>query len=416
MIKASEQTAAYSGTDIGAGPRRSGYGTVIVGGAVMGSSLAYWLSENPDHNDTVLVVEMDPTFERSSTTLSEASIRHQFSQPTNIRLSMFATEFIADFHNNVQVDGESPELGFRDTGYLFLSTEEGMDVLRENHETQRSCGAEVALLSPGELARQFRYMFVDDLAGASLGLRHEGTLDAYSQMRGFQQRARHNGVEYVTDRVIGLQTSDTGDWVTHVALASGAVVACDRVVNCTGPRANWLADLVELPLPVEPRIRGAWVFDCRTPLEGQTLPLTIDTTGMHVRTEPPHYLAGMPPVNDVVVDVDDFAVRHDEWEDQIWPALVHRIPAFERIGVTHQWVGHYAYNTLDHNGIIGPAAAVPNFYFCNGFSGHGLQQSAGVGRALNELITYGEYRTIDLSQMGHDRIVRGEPFLEKAII
>jgi glycine/D-amino acid oxidase-like deaminating enzyme len=398
------------------GPRKAGYGTVIVGGAVMGSSLAYWLSENPDHADTVLVVEMDPTFERSSTTLSEASIRHQFSEPLNIRLSMFATEFIADFHNNVQVDGESPELGFRDTGYLFLATDDGMDVLRENHETQRSCGAEVVLLSADDLAGRFPYLYVDDLTGASLGLRNEGTLDAYSLMRGFQQRARHNGVEYVTDRVVGLRSADGGDRITHVELASGAVVACDRVVNCTGPRARWMADLVELPLPVEPRIRGAWVFACRTPLDGPTLPLTIDTTGMHVRTEPPHYVAGMPPIDDVAVDVDDFDVRRDEWEDQIWPALVHRIPAFERIGVTHSWVGHYAYNTLDHNGVVGAADAVPNFYFCNGFSGHGLQQSAGVGRALSELITYGEYRTIDLSQMSHNRIVRGEPFLEKAII
>jgi len=400
----------------GPGPRQAGYGTVIVGGAVMGSSLAYWLSEDPDHDEPVLVVEMDPTYERASTTLSEASVRHQFSQSVNIRLSMFATEFISAFHENVQVDGESPDLGFRDTGYLFLATDDGMDVLRENHEVQRSCGAEVALLTPDELSRRFGYLFVDDLAGASLGLRHEGTLDAYSLMRGFQQRARHNGVEYVTDRVVGLRTNDAGDRVTHVEMASGAVVACDRVVNCAGPRARWVADLVDLPLPVEPRIRGAWVFDCREPLDGPTLPLTIDTTGMHVRTEPPHYLAGAPPVDDSAVDPGDFAVRDAEWEEVIWPTLVHRIPAFQRIGVTHRWVGHYAYNTLDQNAVVGPAEAVPNFYFCNGFSGHGLQQSAGVGRALAELIVHGGYRTIDLTEMGHDRIVRGEPFLEKAII
>ena len=398
------------------GPTLSGYGTVIVGGAVMGSSLAYWLSENSDHDETILVVEMDPTYQLASTTLSEASIRHQFSEPVNILLSMFATEFIAGFHHNVQVGGESPDLGFRDTGYLFLATEDGMDVLRENHEVQRSCGADVRLLSPGELAGRFSYLHVDDLAGGSLGLQHEGTLDAYSLMRGFQQRARHNGVEYVTDRVTGLRTNNAGDRVTHVELASNAAVACDRVVNCAGPRARWVSDLVNLPLPVEPRIRGAWVFDCRTPLEGPTLPLTIDINGMHVRTEPPHYLAGAPPIDDAAVDPDDFKVRDAEWEEVLWPALAHRIPAFERIGVTHKWAGHYAYNTLDQNAVVGPAETIPNFYFCNGFSGHGLQQSAGVGRALNELITYGEYRTIDLSQMGHGRIVRNEPFLERAII
>ena len=398
------------------GPSRTAYDTVIVGGAVMGSSVAYWLSENPDFDGPVLVVEMDPTYERSSTTLSEASIRHQFSEAVNIRLSMFATEFIGNFHENVQVSGESPELGFRDTGYLFLATSDSMDVLRENHEVQLSCGAEVALLTPGQLADRFGYLFVDDLDGASLGLRHEGTLDAYSLMRGFQQRARHNGIEYITDQVVGLRTDGAGCRITHVELASGTVMACDRVVNCAGPRARWVADLIGLPLPVEPRIRGAWVFDCQEELDGPTLPLTIDTNGMHVRAESPHYVAGIPPADDVEVDPDDFAVRRDEWEDLIWPALVHRIPAFERIAVTHSWAGHYAYNTLDQNAIVGPAHPVANLIFANGFSGHGLQQAPGVGRAVAELLTYGKYTSIDLSQLGYGRIVAGEPFPESAII
>jgi len=397
-------------------PSADSYGTVIVGGAVMGSSVAYWLSENPDHDESILVIEMDPTFERSSTTLSGASIRHQFSQPVNIHLSMFGTKFIEDFHEHVQVNGESPGLGFRDTGYLFLATEAGMDLLREKHEIQRSCGAEVALLSPGELVERFPFMNVDDLAGGSLGLRGEGTLDAYSLMRGFQLRARHNGVEYNTDRVVGVETSPDGRQVTHVDLASGRRIACGRVVNCAGPRARWVADMVDLPLPVGPRIRSLWVFDCRTPLEGQTLPLTIDTSGVHVRTEPPHFLAGAPQIEDHEIDPDDFEMRHEEWEEAIWPALVNRIPVFERVGVKNAWVGHYALNTLDHNAVVGPAVGLDNFYFCNGFSGHGLQHAPGVGRGVSELITYGGYRTLDLTDLGHERVLSGEPFLEKADI
>ena len=164
--------------------------TVVIGGAVMGSSVAYWLSQNPDYDGSVLVVEPDPTYERSSTTLSEASIRHQFSTPVNISLSRFATEFFADFHDHVQVDGESPDLGFRETGYLFLATEAGMPTLLMNHEVQKACGAEVALLTPAEISDRFGYMRVDDLAGGSLGLRHEGTLDAYSLMQGFYKLER----------------------------------------------------------------------------------------------------------------------------------------------------------------------------------------------------------------------------------
>ena len=171
-----------------------------------------------------------------------------------------------------------------------------------------------------------------------------------------------------------------------------------------------------LELPVEPRIRSVFSFDCRESLEGSLLPLTIDPCGLHVRTDPPHYLTGVPPDPDLEVDPDDFRVRHDEWEEQVWPALVHRIPAFEWIGVTHTWAGHYAYNTLDQNAVVGPAGPVPNFIFANGFSGHGLQQSPGVGRAISELITYGEYQTLDLRELGYDRILRAEPFVERSVI
>jgi glycine/D-amino acid oxidase-like deaminating enzyme len=291
-----------------------------------------------------------------------------------------------------------------------------MEAMRENHETQVACGAQVALLNPAELTARFPYLFVDDLAGGSLGLRHEGSLDAYSLMRGFQGRARHNGVEYATDRVVDLALNDAGNRVARVELASGRMVDCGWVVNCAGPRARWIAEMVGLELPVEPRIRSLFSFDCRESLGGSLLPLTIDPCGVHVRTDPPHYLTGVTPDPDLEVDPDDFRVRHDEWEEQVWPALAHRIPAFERIGVTHTWAGHYAYNTLDQNAVVGPAGPVPNFLFANGFSGHGLQQSPGVGRAISELITYGEYQTLDLRELGYDRILRAEPFVERSVI
>jgi glycine/D-amino acid oxidase-like deaminating enzyme len=90
--------------------------------------------------------------------------------------------------------------------------------------------------------------------------------------------------------------------------------------------------------------------------------------------------------------------------------------AFEAVKVINSWVGHYAYNTLDQNAIIGPHSQVSNFLFVNGFSGHGFQQSPAMGRGMSELIAYGEYRTLDLSELGFERIAAGRPFLERAII
>ena len=128
------------------------------------------------------------------------------------------------------------------------------------------------------------------------------------------------------------------------------------------------------------------------------------------------YLAGAHAAVDPAVDVDDFSMDLDLWQDHVWPAIAARIPAFESIKVVREWAGHYDMNTLDANAILGPDLELGNFLFMNGFSGHGLQQSPAMGRGIAEWITYGAYRSLDLSPFGYDRIVRGAPFIEKAII
>lgn len=386
---------------------------VIVGGAAIGSATAHFLTENPDFGGSVLVVERDPTYARASTTLSEASIRHQFSNPVNIRLSQFGTEFFRTFGDRVAVDGDSPDLGFRETGYMFLATDAGLDRLEVNIELQQAQGADVRFLSPAAIATRFPWMRVDDLAGASLGESGEGTIDGHSLLMGLRRRARANGAIYRTGEVVGFRTAR--ERVTHVELADGTAVGCGHVVNAAGPRAALVARKAGLSLPVEPRRRSIFLFDCRTAIEGR-FPLIVDVTGVHVRAEGPHHAAGGVPVHDCAVDHDDFAVGHDEFEQLVWPALAHRIPAFERVGVLRGWAGHYAYNTLDQNAIVGPAPHPSNFIFANGFSGHGLQQSPAVGRAVSELITYGGYRSLDVTGLGYERILANEPFPETAII
>lgn len=389
------------------------FDTVIVGGAVIGSSVAYFLSENPDHTGTVLVVEPDPTYALSSTTLSCASIRHQFSNPVNVELSLFGTEFLANFHDLVEVGGNSPDLCFRDTGYLFLASESGWPTLKANHQVQSACGADITLMDRSQLATRFPYLAVGDLSGGSIGVSGEGTFDAFALMWGLRQRARCNGVAYTTDRVVGLQLE--GDRVGAVHLGSGRSINCNHVVNAAGPRSAAIADMAGVHLPVEARNRSVFVFDAAEPAE-RDLPMIVDPSGVYVRSDPPYFLAGAPPADDVAVDADDLTVVHEEFEDLIWPVLSERIPSFDRLRVTHSWAGHYAYNTLDQNAVVGPAHPLENLILANGFSGHGLQQAPGVGRAVAELIAYGEYTSIDLSQLGYARIAAREPFPESAII
>lgn len=387
---------------------------VFVGGAVIGSAGAYFLSENPDFDGSIIVVEADPTYDRSSTSRAQNSIREQFSNPINIRISQFGMDFIDNFDENVQVDGHAPAINFRGTGYLFLASDDvHLARLAREIEVQHREGAQTHMLTPGGVKTEFPYMDVDEIVGARCGSPREGSFDAWALLQGFKQRAIANGVRYLHDRVVGLESG--AGRVHAVTLESGQSIACGHVVNAAGPRARVIAEMVGLPLPVEPRARTSFVFDCRTPIE-HNVPLTISPEGVHFRREQHHYMCGTKPFDDRAIDYDDLRVRSDEFEEQIWPTLARYVPAFDRVSVVTSWGGQYAFNTLDQNLIIGPAPDPPNFLFANGFSGHGLQQAPAVGRALGEWITYGEYRSIDMTQLGYARVQRNEPFVENAVI
>jgi glycine/D-amino acid oxidase-like deaminating enzyme len=393
---------------------RSAYDVVIVGGAVVGSATAFFLGTNPDFEGSVLVIEKDWTYARSATALSSSSIRHQFSNAINVQVSQFGTEFIRNFKAHVAVDDDTPEIGFHENGYLFLAGDErGKKVLEQNHATQSACGAEIALLDPEVLSRRFPWLNTDGLVLGSYGERGEGWFDSSALMQGFRKKARSLGAEYIEDQVISINRH--GDRIVSVKMKSGQTIACGFLVNTSGTNGRKIARMAGLDIPVEPRRRSLFVVDCRDPLPGK-VGLTIDPTGVFFRPEGKFYLMGTYPKHDPEVDPDDFAVMHDEFEEEIWPVLAGRVPAFEAIKVVNSWAGHYDYCTLDHNVILGPHTDVKNFLFANGFSGHGLQQSPAMGRGLSELITYGVFKTLDLTPFGCERVAANLPFLENAVI
>jgi len=401
---------------------RDSYDVVIVGGAVIGSAVAHFLMADPAFTGSVLVVERDPTYARASTSLSSSSIRMQFSNPINVKISQFGSAFIRDFAKTMQVKGEAaPDLGFHQGGYLFLAnTPEQEQTLRENHAVQRACGADVVLWNQEELTRAFPHLNADDIRLASYGRSGEGWFSNTGLMNGFRDKARELGAHYVTDEAVAIGRD--GNRVTSVTLKSGRTVKAGTIVNASGPRAALTARMAGLDVPVEPRKRTLFVFDCAESPQGSAtvnggkLPLMIDPSGTFCRPEGRYFLSGCAPVEDPAVAWDDFEPRYHEFEDIVWPVLAERSPAFEAIKVVNQWAGHYDFNSLDHNLIVGRHPEVTNFVYANGFSGHGLQQGPAAGRGVSELITYGAYRTLDLSEVGYERIIENRPFLEKAVI
>ncbi len=390
----------------------SKYDVTIVGGGAMGSSIACHLAMEPGFAGSIAVIERDPTYATASSALSASSIRQQFSTPENIALSRWSLDFLRHIGDRLAVDGDRPSVGLREQGYLFLATEAGMPVLRANHGVQTAAGADVALLGPAALKARFPWLNVADLAGGALGLSGEGWFDGWSLLQAFRRKAISLGVTYVTGEVTGLERE--AGRIVATRLADGTRIGCGATVNAAGPWAGRVAAMAGADLPVSPRKRFVYVIECRTPVAGA--PLLIDPTGVYFRPEGNGFICGTSPPEDDDRDCEDLEVEYELFESTVWPALAHRVPAFEAIRLSRAWAGHYEYNRLDQNGIIGPHPEIANLWFANGFSGHGIQQSPAVGRTIAEWIVYGAPRSLDVRRFGFDRIAANRPLREVNVV
>lgn len=375
---------------------------IVVGGGVMGSSVAYHLKSDPVFTGRVTVIERDPTYAQASSALSASSIRQQFSTPLNIHLSRYGIGFLRRAGELLGV-----ELGLREPGYLFLASPAGEPVLRANHAIQRREECAVELLDPSALVGRFPWISTGGVTLASHGTANEGWFDGPALMQGFRRKARDLGADYVADEVVGL--SDHA-----VTLRNGGRLEARTIVLAAGPWSGEVAARAGVALPVEPRRRSVFVFDVREP-PGIT-PLTIDPSGTWFRPEGRFYIGGTTPAAGNDPPGAPLEVQHQEWDEIVWPTLAARVPAFEAAKVVNAWAGYYEYNTFDQNGIVGRHPEIESLIFATGFSGHGIQQSPAVGRAVAELIVHGSYRTLDLSPFGYERISAGRPIRELNVV
>lgn len=391
---------------------QAGPDVLVIGGGVMGASVAYWITRMAP-GTKVRVVEMDPSHARAATALSVASIRSQFSNPVNVAISRFGLDFIRNFARETP-QGGVPDLGLKENGYLFLShNPDAVALMGELAEMQRSFGAATEVLEPAAIAARFPWLAVDDVVAATFGAHDEGWFDNMGLLGGLRAQARAQGAEFVADRVVGLERQD--DRVVAATLAKGGRVEAAAFVNAAGTRASELLGWLGEPYPVEPRKRTVFVIDAPN-ARHPSAPLMIDYQGYYLRPEHDQWITATVPENDGPCDVDDFEPDHTQFEDLIWPALYARAPGFDAVKITRLWVGHYDYNTLDQNAILGLHPAFQNLYLANGFSGHGLQQAPAVGRGLAEVILTGGWQSLDLSDLDMRRVLAGQPFLERAIV
>jgi FAD-dependent oxidoreductase domain-containing protein 1 len=387
----------------------------IVGGGVVGSATAFHLLKH-GFSGRIAIIEKDTTYAYGCTARAVGGMRQQFSCPENIRLSRYGLDFIRGLKHDF---GPDADVGFREQGYLLLASASGMSQLSANVETQRALGADVGILDVAQLKTQFPWLVTEGLAAGAFSRSGEGWLDPSTLMTFLRKKAVEGGAELIRDEVVAVdRTVDrAGDRIASVSLKSSGRIALGALVNAAGAGAGALAAMAGIRLPVGPRKRYVYVLDC--PQAGDALhrgPLMVDPTGLYLRPEGRHFLTGLSPSLAEEPQDMDWEVDYAWFEERIWPLLAERVPAFEATKVINAWVGHYDYNAHDENGIIGRHPRIANFYFGNGFSGHGLQQGPATGNAIAELIVYGEYRTIDLRRLGYERILRGETYGETNII
>lgn len=381
---------------------------VIIGGGVIGSSIAYHLARAGHAGDTI-VIEPDPTYEFAASPRATGGIRQLFTVPENIRMAQYGHEVYGQFETLMAVDGEPAPINFQRRGYLwFGSGKADVDALIANWRVQTAHDARVELLDRKGVRHRFPSMRVDDIDIAAYSP-DDGYMDPYSVLMGFRRKVVNLGVKYLKHRVVDFEVS--GKRVAAVTLESGERLAGELFVNaanCWGPE---LCDKLGMKVPVAPLHRLTFYFEIRETLE--PMPLTRHISkNVSFRTQGAGYITGNTKYDEP--PGFNWDVDYNYFDEAIWPGLAERVPAFEALKVTGAWAGHYDQNSFDNNAILGPWVGVlDNFHIALGFSGHGLMQAPAVGRALSELLLYGRYQTLDLSRMGYQRILNDTPLLDE---
>ncbi|XP_054719885.1 FAD-dependent oxidoreductase domain-containing protein 1-like [Uloborus diversus] len=415
---------------------------VIIGGGIIGSAIAYALKQRAPDSFDLTVIERDPKYTRSSSALSVGGIRQQFSLPENIQLSMYSAEFLRNVKRHLSVlDDDPPDIQFQPHGYLFLASEAGVQQMIKNHEVQKEQGAKVQLLGPKGLKEKFPWINTDGIEMGSYGIENEGWFDPWALLSAFKKKAISLGANYINAEVIGFEFENAnpvlGDETADPVLRTNYVYVKDDSgdVHCIefgdlvvagGPYSGEIAQmlqlgqgpgLLQLPLPIEPRKRYVYVFNCEDG-PGIDMPLVIDPTGTYVRREGlgGKYICGRSPSEGEEPDISNLEVDYNFFETSVWPVLSQRIPAFEAIKVSSAWAGYYDYNTFDQNALFGQHPYYPNVYFATGFSGHGIQMAPAIGRAMMELLLDKVYVTIDMSRFHVTRLFHEKPVFEKNIV
>ena len=381
---------------------------VLIGGGIVGSSIAYHLVAAGCKN--VLVLERESAQGKGSTGKSMGGVRAQFSTPVNIQMSLYSIPFYADFEERLGYPCD-----YRPQGYLFCATsDKHMAYLRANYEKQVAMGLKnVRLVAGDEIRSLFPQMRGDDIVGGSF-CSTDGFVDPYSAMIGFTTWATDQGATlWKHANVESITRTGNSDRAFEITTTRGPV-STRAVVNCAGPWAAEIASMLGIALPVEP-LRRMLVPTEPFDQFPHTAPMIIDmSNGFHFRPESRGFLLAWNDPEEKPGYKTDFEPAFIE---KILTRAADRVPVFENVAVNPKraWAGLYEM-TPDHHPILGESPEVPGFFFANGFSGHGVMHAPATGKVLSDLILTGKTDLIDASLLNFSRFAEGRTIHETAVL
>jgi sarcosine oxidase subunit beta len=379
---------------------------VIVGGGIVGASIAYHLTASGCRD--VLIIERESALGKGSTGKSMGGVRAQFSTPVSIQMSMYSIPFYAGFEEHLGYPCD-----YRPQGYLFCATnDQQMAYLRTNYAQQVKMGLkDVRLLGGDEIRGMFPQLRGDDIVGGSF-CSSDGFVDPYSAMIGFMTWATDHGAALWKNTAVTGLVRDA-DGIASVETTRGAV-ATRKVVDCAGAWAARVARFVGLDLPVEP-LRRMLVPSEPFDEFPHTAPMIIDmSNGFHFRPEARGFLLAWNDPEETA----GFKTEFDSgFVEKILTRAADRVPCFANLPVNPKraWAGLYEM-TPDHHPILGEAPGVPGFFLANGFSGHGVMHAPATGKILSDLILTGKTDLIDASLLNLARFAEGRLIHESAIL
>ena len=382
------------------------FDVIIVGGGVMGCATAYYLLKS-DPKLSVGILEMDPSYEKASTPLSDGNTRIQFNIKENIQISQYGLEVLARFGEEMAVGGERPDPAFRQQGNLFVLDEASKDESHDGLLLQRSLGCEVHWLAPEEVRAHYPLYNLKDCVAGTFGP-HDGTMSPLAILMGYKRKANSLGAKYLQAEAV--QVCRDEKRVTGVKLASGETLSSPIVMNAAGAWAPRLANTANVALPISPTKRQVTVVETNVRPE-KILPLLFLPSGLYCIHEGEGIFTVGKSFPSDYVGYDDFRWERNAFEAAVWPELVDYIPSFDRLKVLRGWTGLYEVNTLDGNAILGEWPELSGFFLANGFSGHGFQQCHAVGRYIAELMLW-QRPTLDLAIFSPQRILENKPVFE----